>query len=326
MAIREILDALDKNENWLVLTHEKPDGDTIGCASAIAHLGLRRSKNVVLGGPDPAPERYAFLRANAGFRVLREIPRDFRGVIVCVDTSTALRSVPGLSEAAAFCTVVNIDHHVDNGRYGTLNWIDASASATGEMVTTLLAASQWGIDPVEAEALYTALVSDNGQFSFASTTEKSHECAIALIRAGASPTDIATHLGSSLSDNVIHLWGRAMQRADTFAGGRCAIYWLSEEDFRETQTSRQDTENLVNVLLMIKGVSLAALCSETADGVRVSLRARAPYNARIVAASFGGGGHDLAAGCTVNAPLRQAISQIREEMEHNAATGPPASR
>jgi phosphoesterase RecJ-like protein len=111
-----------------------------------------------------------------------------------------------------------------------------------------------------------------------------------------------------------------MTRTDIFADGFCAIYWLTSDDFAETDTSKDATENLVNFLLRIKNVKMAALCCESTepDGkrkrVRASIRARAPYNAREVAAVFGGGGHDLAAGCVIDASVSDAVRALRVEM------------
>jgi phosphoesterase RecJ-like protein len=317
----EIITLLDAAPEWLVLTHEKPDGDTLGCAVALTRLGRRLGKRVRIISPDPYPAKYAFLARDVGFEVLSSLPSDFPesdGIIACVDTSTAARSYPQLLEHPFACKSINIDHHADNELYGDVNWIDPSASATGEMVTILMEASPWGICQAEAEALYVAVVSDNGSFSFESTTLKSHHCAMAHIKAGVSPRKIADELNSDLSEAALHLWGRAMTRASVFADGACAIYWLTADDFSETGTAKDATENLVNFLLRVRGVKMAALCSEMSspDGasVRVSLRARPPFNAREVARVFGGGGHDLASGCTINSPVGEAVSALRDEM------------
>ncbi|MDR3280597.1 MAG: bifunctional oligoribonuclease/PAP phosphatase NrnA [Synergistaceae bacterium] len=323
--LEDILDILQKSDRWLIISHEKPDGDTIGCGAALMRLGKRLSKEVVFACADPCPTRYSFLLDDIEFTVLRGMPEDFPGsggVVVCVDTSNAARSMPGLRERPLSCPIINIDHHIDNERYGDINWVEPTASATGEMVTELLTSSPWGMTEDEAVALYVAMVSDNGSFSFASTTLKSHDYAMKLLEAGVSPNRIAEELESNLTADVLRLWGAAMTRATTFADGNCAIYWLSREDFIDTGTSRQSTENLVNFLLRIKGVRMVALCSELMEpdgsscaGVRASIRARSPFNAREVASIFGGGGHDLAAGCTIMEPLPEAVSLLRQEME-----------
>jgi phosphoesterase RecJ-like protein len=146
-----------------------------------------------------------------------------------------------------------------------------------------------------------------------------------LLEAGVSPNEIADELESNLSAAVLRLWGLAMMRTTLFANGECAVYWLTSDDFVQTGTTKEATENLVNYLLRIKGVRLVALCSERPgpDGkptgeVRVSIRARAPLNAREVAAAFGGGGHDLASGCVIRSSIEEAVSVLRNEMESHA--------
>ncbi|MDR3322225.1 MAG: bifunctional oligoribonuclease/PAP phosphatase NrnA [Synergistaceae bacterium] len=321
--VDEITRTLSSGGRWLVLMHEKADGDTSGCGVAIASLGLRLKRDVMLGGPDPFPEKYMFMIDEIQYCQLNAIPESFmneESVVICVDTSNADRSVKGLLDAKGRATILNIDHHGDNTKYGDVNWVDQSASATGEMVTELLLTAGWGITPYEADVLYAAIVTDNGNFSYPSSSERSHECAVELLRAGASPGMIAEELETNLSPNALRLWARAFARVTLFSDGFCAYYWLTESDFEETGSARHDIENLTNFLLRIRGVRLAALCTETADSVRVSLRARSPMSARDIAARFDGGGHILASGCTILEPLDEALNHLRTEMERHAKT------
>lgn len=330
--VSRIAAALRDASAWLVLTHEKPDGDAIGCSVALARVGARLGKKTTVGSADEIPERYRFICEDIDYRTLSAIPELAEDMaIVCVDTSNKARAIPGLLEARERYTTINVDHHGDNERFAGINWVEENASATGELVTWLILEAGWGLEADEAEALYVALVSDNGNFSFASTSYMSHLTAIELLKAGASPSRIAERLEVNLSMGALHLWGHAFHRTEVFgaksARGECpcALFWLTNDDFIGTNTTKQDTENLVNYLLRIKGVRLAALCSETESGVRASLRTRAPFNARSIAAAFGGGGHELAAGCTINHPIAEAISLLKAEMERHADTGPTGS-
>jgi phosphoesterase RecJ-like protein len=328
--IEKIVGLLDASDSWLILSHESPDGDTLGCGAALTRLALRLFKKVFHACPDPCPPKYSFLFDGPGLRPLHFLPKNFPGpggVVICVDTSTGARTFPLAGSDGFMCPLINIDHHVDNERFGDVVWVDPTASATGEIVTELMSESGWGFRKEEAEALYVALVSDNGGFSFESTTLKSHAVAMKLIEAGVSPNKISEELNSNLSAGILNLWGRAMMRADVFAGGACAIFWLDAEDFAQTGTERDATENLVNFLLRIKGVKMAALCSELSDAegknrVKASLRARAPFSAREVAAVFGGGGHNLASGCVLSAGVSEAVSLLREEMTKHVSGFP----
>ncbi|MDR3353877.1 MAG: bifunctional oligoribonuclease/PAP phosphatase NrnA [Synergistaceae bacterium] len=316
--VLEIISILERSDRWLVLAHEKPDGDTVGCSFAMAHAGMRISKDVTLGCPDVCPERYAFLTTGMDFNVLDKIPPgvcDTGSSIICLDTSTARRAVRGMKDLPDGLPIINIDHHSDNERFGTINWVNPISSATGEMVTELLSCSPWGIDRREAEALYVAMVTDNGHFEFPSTTQRSYKCAIRLMESGAVPGDLMAILDANMSAEVLPLWGRAFSRTELIAGGRSAFFWLNKEDFEQTGALKSDTEGLVNFLLKIKGIGLAALFTDIDGEVRVNLRSRSPLSARSIALVFGGGGHDLASGCMIKAPLADAVSLVRAEIE-----------
>jgi phosphoesterase RecJ-like protein len=328
--IEKIVGLLNASDSWLVLSHENPDGDTLGCGAALARVGRRLSRRVIHACPDPCPARYSFLFDGLDLSAPENLPKGFPGpggVVICVDTSTRARTFPQVSSGSFACPLVNIDHHVDNERFGDVVWIEPMASATGEMVTELISEAGWGLRKDEAEALYAAVISDNGGFSFESTTLKSHVVAMKLIEAGVSPNKISEALDSNMSDGALNLWGRAMMRTTVFADGGCAVFWLTAEDFSQTGTKRDATENLVNFLLRIKGVKMAALCSELFEPegekrVKVSLRARMPFNAREVATILGGGGHNLAAGCVLSAGISEAVSLLQKEMTQHVSRFP----
>ncbi len=310
---------LAEKDDWLVVCHEKPDGDTLGCLFTLVSVGRKMGKNVRCGGKDPVPRRYEFMLGEIGYEDLTENPGDLPSgaLIVCVDTSGLDRSVAWLAEESSRHTIINIDHHGDNTMYGTVNWVDPDASATGEMILDLLEALDWELSEDEATALYVSMVTDNGCFSYASVSERSHECAGKLICAGASPSRITTLLDSNLSGDILRLWGRAFSRTELFESGIAASFWLDAADFDETGTTRADTESLVNFLLRIKGVLLAVFCTGNGENVRVSLRTKEPFSAREIAASFGGGGHDLAAGCTIEKNLPEALDLMKDEIRRH---------
>ena len=317
--LRAIVEIITLADRWIVLTHVKPDGDTIGSTAALVSLGNRLSKRVFWGGRDAIPTHYAFLDPQKEYQQINcvpDIPESERSktVILCADTSLLDRSVHGILSYRPAVPVVNIDHHKDNDLFGSINWIDPSASATGEMVTELILAGGWGITENEANYLYTALVSDNGGFRYASTTPQSHSVAISLIEAGASPSFVNQQLEQNMSLGALHLWGIALSRAEVFAGGRAALFWLTRQDFEKTQTSPEETDSLVNMLLRLVGVDIVALCTENKERIRINLRAHAPCNARELACRMDGGGHDLAAGCHLALPMEKALEKLKIEM------------
>lgn len=311
------IEMLDRASRWIIVSHKRPDGDTLGCAGALARLAMRISKESVIWCPDDIPDRYAFLTLGVEHAKVARAPNDASldgAVFICVDTSTLERSVDGLPGRGP--EVLNIDHHPDNEQYGDVDLIDRDASSTGEVVVRLMEASPWGIEKDEAEALYVAMVTDNGDFRYASTSVSSHECAIALLRAGVRPDEIADKLVSRISIGTLRLWAAAYSKVELVADGRGAVMHIDSDDLEATGTTKDDLGDIVNDLLRVDGVRICALASPAGDGkAKVSVRSREPLSARMLATRFGGGGHELASGCTIDAPVPAAIEQVKEEME-----------
>lgn len=313
----DIIKELDRSGHWLIAAHVKPDGDTLGCAIALAKVALRIGKRSTVLCADDFPDRYSFLYDGVDMQKYTQsnmIDTVDGPIVICVDTSRKDRSIVPLIDNPQGITVISIDHHIDTDSYSDMTLIEHDASSTAEVVTRLLDASPWGIAKDEADALYTAMVTDNGYFCFASTSPCTHECAGKLLRSGAEPHVISEHLESTLSENALKLWGLAFSHIELFADV-CAVMHLTKEDFETAGAKREDTETLVNYLLRIKGIKLCALAVETDHGTKFSVRSRAPFSARDVAVRFGGGGHELASGCMLGASMSDAMRQVRRQME-----------
>lgn len=302
---------------WILLSHTKPDGDTLGCGSALWSSGRSLGKDVVWGGPDPVPESYMFLAGTGSFLPgvpLGSLSPDRDTVVVALDTSTAARSVAGLSSLPDGVPLVNIDHHHDNEGFGTLVWVDPASSSVGEMCWMLL--RSWGIPiPLEAaEALYTAIVTDCGSFAFSCTTPRTHQAAGDLLSLGVAPERIDQLIRCSRTMGGLRLRGRALERVRS-AGSFAAVTWIGKTDFQDTGSSPSETEFLVNELLTVRSVSFAVLLVEDDDCVRASLRSRGALSASEIAHAFGGGGHPQAAGCRLPLPLAEAVTSLTALLE-----------
>ena len=324
----KIIECLDRHVAWIVVCHENPDGDTLGCGMALYSLGVRLGRKVRLIGKDPLPCRYEFLRYAKDYEQVRELsPEEACGaLVICVDTSTVNRSVPGLAKVLAQCAdTVNIDHHGDNERYCRLNLVDSDASATAEIITDIMLAGGWGVTKDEADALYAGLITDNGNFRFRSTSPRSHICAAKLLEAGTDPAEIDDYVNENLSASGLKLWGTALSRTEIFAGGKGALFWLRDDDFKEASADASVVDGLVNMLLRINGVKIAIFLSDPNGVNKASIRTRPPYSAREIAAVFGGGGHVQAAGAAIQGTFEEALAKIRAEAERYAVYGIPAA-
>lgn len=315
--MRVIIEKLNFRDKWVILCHENPDGDTMGCGLALYSLGKRLKKNPRVMGRDPIPERYRFLPYHNDFECCQSIKEeDIKdALLICVDTSTSARSIPGLNKVLPIADSINIDHHGDNHLYCKLNLVDPDVSATAEIITELLIESGWGIEEREAISLYTGLSTDNGNFRFASTTANSHLCAARLLEAGVKPALIDEYVNENMTLSVLKLWGLAYTRTEMFSDGRGALFWLRKEDFETAGADLSAVDGLVNMLLRITGVKVALFLTEVSDENKLSIRTKAPFTARDIASLYGGGGHLQAAGAKLAGKFEDVLISLKTEVE-----------
>lgn len=311
---KEIAELLEKYDSWTLLCHEKPDGDTIGSALSLYILGKRLGKKVVVGGKDILPVRYAFLPCTADYRKMTDNDVPDNSLLLCIDTSTKARSIENIEQLVKKHESINIDHHGDNELYCKYNLVDDSASATAEIVTRLIL-ERWKISKDEAICLYTALVTDNGDFRFSSVTAQSHRIAEILLEAGADQAEIDDRLNENMTEGSLKLWGYALSRVQLFIGGKVAICCVTSEDFAKYNSLPSDMENFVNQLLRIKGVKIALFVCEHEGKIKLSIRTRVPYSARHIASIFGGGGHINAAGAALKGEFCTAVEELKSKVE-----------
>lgn len=318
-AFREALEKLQKYDSWAVFCHESPDGDTLGSALALVSAGKRLGKAVTVYSKDPLPQVYSFFPYAEELRVINRLnPEEVKeSLLITVDTSTEKRSLENLPELAASAKdSLSIDHHGDNTRFAKTNLIDDTASATAEIITRVIKELTGGITRTEAEALYTALSTDNGSFRFSSTTPASHLCAAALLEAGAEPAHIDDRINENLTEPILKLWGKALAGLTVFASGRCAMLTISEEEIKEADADSSSLDGLVNMLMRIKGVKCALFLTERENCCKLSVRTRSGYSAREIASEFGGGGHINAAGAKISTDFKEAREKIKEVAEN----------
>ncbi len=309
----------------LMLGHVHPDADVLGTLLALGLALEGQGWTVVYGGPHPAPASLDFLPGVERYGVLRRVEGRF-DVTVLTDCPNPGRT-EGLIEQArpGSGTVVNIDHHPDNQRYGDVNWIDVAAAATGEMVYRLLVALGVRISPAMAGNLFTAIHTDTGSFRYSNTTETTLRIAGELVVAGASPALVSENLYERRASDSLRWLGETLARIQVSPDGRIA--WLAlpagavPESFIEA-------EDLVNYPRSIGSVRVACFLREVDGRVKVSLRGKGDVDVNRIAAGFGGGGHQRAAGCTVPGSLADAtplvLAAVRAAVDAGQAVVAPA--
>jgi len=223
------------------------------------------------------------------------------------------------------CPIVVFDHHYTNTRFGTVNYVDSAAAATAEVVTRVLDASGLALDAASATCLMTALVGDTQGFRTESTTVESLRLGARFAAAGAPIFRTAELLFSTRPLSAIKLWGAAMAQVQEAEGFLWT--WVTSDMLAAAEATLEDAEGLVNFLLASQNTRVAVVLKETQTGAtKVSIRTIPGVDATKIAGYFGGGGHQRAAGCTIDAPPRQAADRlIPRVLEELASSAPPPS-
>ncbi len=298
-----VLEWLHTYSRFLVLTHERPDGDAFGSLFG-AVLALKLAGKDVFGLiPDEVPARYRRLLpainetcCGNSFNPLR----DFDAVL-CLDTSNSARLVtpPGINILNCPLSVASVDHHVDNERYGDVVWIDSSSASTTQLLYRLFSEAGW-VDESVARCLMTGLLMDTGGLRFPNTTPEALRTAAELITHGVDYAQAVDALFFREKYNRLLLQAEIVKSVQLAYRDRLAYAVLNPARTLELELSHGDMEGLIDAIRIIDTVEIACLIQPEADGVRFSLRSRHPdYAVNRIANKLGGGGHRMAAGAKV---------------------------
>ena len=311
--------AIREHDRFLITTHENPDGDALGSilAAKLALEALGKDPIMYLYGQVPLPAEYGFMPLE---ELQRELPDDSgERVLLALDCANESRLGRDYEELLANAPlVVDIDHHHDNTRFGTVNVIIGDASSTGEIVRDLLRLLEVELTPEIAEALYIALVTDTGRFQYTNTTPRALRLAAELVEAGANLHRVFRGVYESVEFAKLKLLARALERAEIYDGGRLIISFLLRDDFLEVGAVEPYSEGIIDYLRAVEGSDMAVLIREppTRGGPkhRVSLRSRSDeLDVSVIARKSDGGGHRQAAGFSSELDLGDLIAFIREE-------------
>jgi len=320
----ELLHTLrDSQGKILCLGHVHPDGDVLGTLFGLGLALGAAGKSVTFAGPHPVPGVLDFLPGSDRWNVWKTAPETF-DIIVMTDCPNPDRS-EGLLEGARGpqSLVLNIDHHPDNRRYGTVNWIDPSAAATGEMIFDLVRALGLRVTPAVALNLFTAIHTDTGSFRYSNTTPRTFTIAAELTAAGADPSLVSDRLYQQRARDSLVQLGEVLRLVRVSEDGRIA--WLSVPRGLVSQEFL-DAEDLVGYPRSVGGVKVAVLLREEEPGkVKASLRAKGEVPVNAIAHRFGGGGHENAAGCTLSGTLDEAAAVLLQAVSESLDAAQPRS-
>ena len=307
---------LRRHDRFVVTSHENPDGDAVGSLLAmhLALVSLGKDSVMVLGGEQPLPGEFGFLRLEEQ-GLLRAAPDDVSDrVLVVVDCAQESRIVePTLLGSST--TTLNIDHHHDNTRFGDVDLVVEDASSTAEVLADVFDGLGVTRTPEIAEALYTAVVTDTGRFQYSNTSPKALRLAADLVEDGADVGKVFVEVYESTPFPKLRLLARALEHATELAGGRVVVSELRREDFEAAGADEPYSEGVIDHLRAVDGAELVALVRELPEGAparrKGSLRSHPDgVDVSVIARSFGGGGHRRAAGFSTDLTMDEITQHI----------------
>jgi phosphoesterase RecJ-like protein len=325
-APEDLLKKIRQGNRFLLTSHINPDGDAVGSELGLARLLRRMGKGAVVWNHDPTPTIYHPLPGSERIHTGEEPPAGFPDMfdaIVVLECPSPDRT--GIEKHLSERPVVNIDHHLGNQCYGSINWVDSAAPAVGEMIYRLAQGLKLTLDPETASCLYLTLVTDTGGFRFSNSTPAAFEAAASLVRDGAHPEQVSQWLYESQPLAVIKLVGEMLQTLRIHDGGRVATTRLTPEMFERVGAAPGDSEGLIDYPRSIAGVDAVALIRQREDGShKVSLRSRGEVDVEKIARHHGGGGHRNAAGFVLEGDGEEVRQKVADALAAVLAPVPPA--
>ncbi len=304
----DVAAAIRAHDAFLLTSHAKPDGDAIGSQLAMALALDALGKPVRLVNADPVPAAYAGFPGADRVQVAASVPltgievREATIVMECGDLNRP--GVTGLERG----TVINIDHHLGNTMFGTVNWYDGTAAACGEMVADVIDALGVAWTPAIASHLYLAILTDTGGFRHGPISERTFRISARIAATGVSPAALARQIFDSFSVGRIRLTGALLNAMTLHHDARLAVLYYDDDLLAACGATSDDTDGLVNLPLGANDVVAVALVRKQADQrYRVSMRSKGDVNVREVAVAHGGGGHVNAAACSI-AGTREGVT------------------
>ncbi len=312
----ELVDALDAAQRLVCVGHVNPDADCLGAMLAIARVwGRGENCTATVALPEKTlSKRLAFMVEWAKVPLACNNDLISAHTIVVADTAKPTRCnvAEDLPENwLANRNVLNIDHHVTNTRYGSLNWVVDSAASTSEMVFSLLRGANKAIDATTASLLYAGIYTDTVGFSVSSTSGNTLRAAAELVDLGARVGSLCERIGRSQRPEEFRLTRLFYENTRLSEDGLIAYSKAGHDEIRSTGCGPEDIDNQVHIPRSMDGIKIAILFTEGPEG-RTRINFRGEQNTRVLelAQRFGGGGHNEAAGAVLDCPVDEAVAKV----------------
>lgn len=321
---KQIEQFITQADELLITSHIRPDGDALGATLAMAIICQQMGKSVTCVNDGPIPSRLAFLPGIEQIQEPSQIHRKFRHVIA-VDVSDHTRMGEAVSSLFSHpVSMLNIDHHVSNDAFGTINVIDPQACSTAEVLYRWIHASEqieW--NPALATCLYTGILTDTGGFRYSNTTAEVLRQAAHLIELGAPNSEIADQTLEKTSWTQMKLYQKALSTLHISETGQLSWVSLTQDDLMEIGAEKNDIDGIVNLARNLEGVEVGLLFyAHSPTEIKVSFRSSQWIDVASIAEEWNGGGHARAAGCTIQGSLLEVKGKVIKRLEAELERGP----
>lgn len=327
--LSQIADYISQRDNFILIGHENPDGDSLGSQISLAESLKSLGKNVAVWQPTSLGEKFSYLSFDTVFISETFIANFTPQTVITLDT-------PGF-DCMAKCHsdylaanknlfIINIDHHISNKAYGNVNYMDKSASSCGEIVYDIAVLLNVSFNEKITLPIYTAIIGDTGNFKYTNTTHKTHHIISEIFKTGLGAVmhKYQNALYDTYDKNTLQLLKLVLDSTE-FDDQYGIIYsWITDEMLIETGTTLHDADDIIRQVSSVKNTKVAVLFKEPQDKdvIKVSLRAKDNIaDVNLIAASFGGGGHKAASGCSFPKSLgreevqNQVLSAVKSQIK-----------
>ena len=315
---RDIARILQEENDFLVASHENPDGDALGSMSALGFLLKALGKNFMLYNASGLPEHFSWLRLPGPlYSSLEDLDGFSPARVIVLDCGDPFRMGKELLMAIELESIINIDHHAGNPLFGVLNWVDTSMAAVGEMIALLAKDLHVPLEGGLGESVYLAIVSDTGSFAYGNTKPEVMELAAEIMRKGLDIGEFNARYNNQWELKRIHFWAEVLGQVKLSHQQRVCVVCVPQEAMARYDVGPADCDGLVEFVRKVKTVRVAVSLREEQDTgqVKFSLRSHGQDNVQQVALLFGGGGHRNAAGGAIVDNLESARQQLLDAIE-----------
>ncbi|MEG0875097.1 MAG: bifunctional oligoribonuclease/PAP phosphatase NrnA [Clostridiales bacterium] len=310
-SLTQIKQIIDQSNNLLIVSHILPDGDNIGSVLGLSMCLQAMGKKVTAVANGAIPKYYEFL-PNVEILISPEnVAKDKYDLVIALDMSDCGRGGNSFDFIWQGYTILNIDHHISNDFFGDYNYVQPEAAATAQILTEILLNCAYPITTDIATDFYVGILTDSGNFTYSSTSDKTLSLAAELLKYNPDLMAIRMNVFENVSFKRKKILGKALVNAKEIEPRNIVYSTLNYEECQELEAEGQDFEGIIDHLIGVTDIRMGIFFREMEKNIiKVGFRGKPGVDVTVVAGEFGGGGHKAAGGCTVEATMGNAVERV----------------